>query len=298
MMITDLSYKNLKNDGPDYTRLARIIDDMVSNWPEHPSLRALAAKAGLEPTRFQKLFTSYVGLSPKRFMDALTYRHARAFLQQAELPTLAVAYEAGLSGNGVLHDLFIKIEAATPGEVRARGAGLTIKYASVPSPYGDVLLAKTHRGLCWMSFKMQDSHDAGMERMQKLWPKAHFIEDLAGFEIEKIYICNLLAQNSLDMRKKSVLKLHLYGTNFQYQVWQALLRIPSGCFVSYEAVANAIGRPTAQRAVGSAVGANPVSLLIPCHRVIQKSGAIENYGWGPARKKALLGMEFSDTLMA
>ncbi len=271
------------------TVIAEAIDYLVDHATEQPGLERLARRAGYDPTHFQKLFTQKVGLSPKRLLQYINMRQAREMLLRG-YPTLAAAYKAGLSGNGRLHDLFLSTEAATPGEVKARGAGLTIRYGFHPTVMGDVLVAQTARGLCWLGYVVDGDRKIPLRRLKEYWPRAKLIEDEAG--------TRPTARRIMDVWRgdpgREKLKLHLYGTNFQIQVWQALLKIPCGAAVSYQDVAIHIGRPTASRAVGGAVGANPIALLIPCHRVIQKSGIIENYGWGTPRKMLLLGLEAQD----
>lgn len=261
------------------------IDYIAQHWQDQPGLDFLARRAGYDPTHFQKSFTSMVGLSPKKLCQYMNARYAREMLLKG-YSTLDAAYAAGLSGNGRLHDLFITINAATPGEVQRRGQGLVIRYAYHPTPVGDVLIAETAKGLCWLGFVVDGNREMAMDRMFKTWESAEFKEDKAGTAGTAEKILEIWRGN-----KDTRLNLHLYGTNFQMQVWQALLKIPCGAAVSYKNVADYIGRPKASRAVGSAVGANPVSLLIPCHRVIQQSGIIENYGWGTPRKKLILAME-------
>lgn len=261
------------------------IDYIVAHWQEQPDLDALARRAGYDPTHFQKTFTQMVGLSPKKLVQYMNARHARDFLLEG-YSTLDAAYAAGLSGNGRLFDLFVNVEAATPGEVQKNGQDLVIRHGYHPTPMGDVLIAQTGRGICWLGFVVEENRDVPMQRLRAYWPKAEFIKD------EKLTAPT--AERIMDIwrgAETSKLNIHLYGTNFQIQVWQALLKIPCGGAVSYQNVANYLGKPTASRAVGGAVGANPISLLIPCHRVIQSSGIIENYGWGTPRKKLILALE-------
>ena len=261
------------------------IDYIARHWQEQPDLDFLARRAGYDPTHFQKSFTGMVGLSPKKLCQYMHARHAREMLLQG-YSTLDAAYAAGLSGNGRLHDLFVTIDAATPGEVQRKGQGLIIRYAYHPTPVGDVLIAETNKGLCWLGFVVDGDRDPALKRMFKTWRNAQFVEDSKSTVSTAEKILGIWNGQS-----QSELSLHLYGTNFQIQVWQALLKIPCGAVVSYKDVADHIGKPKASRAVGSAVGANPISLLIPCHRVIQQSGIIENYGWGTPRKKLILAME-------
>lgn len=268
-------------------RITQSIDWLVAKWQDQPSLEEAAAHAGMEPTSFQKLFTGMVGLSPKRFVQVMTHKHARDLLANSDITTLDAAYDAGLSGNGRLHDLFVTIEAATPGEIKSKGEGMVITYGYAPSPYGEFIAARTQRGLCYLGFRVDDSRERCLERIKGVWPRAQFIEDNVSISED----CEAVTAICLGNGFSKKLPLHLFGTNFQMQVWQALLKIPSGHFLSYENLGAAIGRPGSPRAIGNAVGANPISLLIPCHRVIQKTGVLNNYGWGSARKKALLGVE-------
>lgn len=265
--------------------ISAMIDWMVSHADQRPSLTTMARKAGYDPTYFQKTFKDYTGISPKQFIDFIAYRHARDFLID-QLPTLEAAHQAGLSGQGRLHDLFIRIEGVTPGSVSQRGNGLTIHYGWHPSPLGDMIIAQTDKGLCWAGFQLNHTRKASLSKLQKHWPNAQLREDT---NITRPYAKAIITL--WQGHKADALPLDLYGTNLQIQVWQALLRIPSGHSLSYQTIAQAIGKPRAARAIGNAVGANPISLLIPCHRVIRATGIVDNYAWGSARKKALLGLE-------
>lgn len=265
--------------------IAAAIDYLVSLDGPMPDLDALARKFGYETTHFQKLFKDKVGISPKRMMQYMAYTRARDFLLEGH-PTLEAAYQAGLSSAGRLHDLFVTCEAATPGMVQRRGEGMTITYGYCPSPIGDILVGRTDVGVCWLGFVVDEDRSVPFKEMQRHWPKAAMVEgdvQEAADHILRIW------RGQGDQQRR--LKLDLHGTNFQIQVWQALLKIPTGSTVSYQDVADALGDPKASRAVGTAVGYNPISLLIPCHRVIQKSGIVENYMWGTRRKKILLGLE-------
>lgn len=262
------------------------IDYIAAHWQDQPSLEFLAGRVGYDVTHFQKSFTRMVGISPKKLCQYMNMRHAREMLLQG-YATLDAAYEAGLSGNGRLHDVFVTIDAATPGDVKARGAGMTIRYGFHPTPIGDVLIAETEKGLCWLGFRVDEDRAIPMMRLREYWPRADFVEDISGTAETAQRILGIWRGTAAEKK----LNLHLYGTNFQIQVWRALMKIPCGATVSYQTVAQAIGKPKASRAVGGAVGANPISLLIPCHRVIQQSGIIENYGWGTPRKKLILGLE-------
>ena len=265
--------------------IAESIDYLVAHYHERPSLEALAARAGYEVTHFQKLFKSHVGISPKRLCQYMHMRHARELLQSG-LGTLDAALEAGLSGTGRLHDVFVSCEAVHPGSVQTRGAGLQITYGFYPSPLGEVMIGITDKGVCWLGFVVDQDKEVPVKAMQGHWPRAQFHHD------DKVI--SDYGSQILDLwqgRGQGVIGLDLYGTNFQIQVWQALLKIPLGRTRTYQDIGQALGRPKASRAVGNAVGANPISLLIPCHRVIRASGIIDNYNWGSARKKLILGLE-------
>jgi AraC family transcriptional regulator of adaptative response/methylated-DNA-[protein]-cysteine methyltransferase len=269
------------------TLITQAIDWLVAHWEEQPSLEDAAAYIGMESTAFQKAFTKRVGISPKRFVQVMTHRRARDLLEGGDITTLEAAYDSGLSGNGRLHDLFVTVEAATPGEIRSKGQGMTISYGFADSPFGELIAARTDRGLCYLGFRVDDSRERCLERIRRIWPKAKFVENNTAIAND----CDAVTSICTGAKTQQKIPLHLFGTNFQLQVWQALLKIPSKHFLSYENLGAAIGRPGSPRAIGNAVGANPISLLIPCHRVIQKTGVLNNYGWGSARKKALLGVE-------
>lgn len=267
--------------------IADTIDHLVAHYQEQPRLEALAARAGYETTHFQKLFKDYVGISPKRLVQYMNMRQARELLMNGH-SALDAALETGLSSTSRLHDLFVSCEGITPGEIKNRGAGLTITYGFYPTPIGEVMIGKTARGVCWLGFLMDESRERPEERMHEHWPKASFIHDDQAIAPEAAHVMRIWAGQGSEGSK---LKLDLYGTNFQIQVWQALLKIPLGETVTYKDIAEQVCTPKASRAVGNAVGANPISLLIPCHRVIRASGIIDNYGWGSPRKKLLLAAE-------
>lgn len=266
--------------------IAESIDYLVDHYAENPSLEFLAKRAGYDADYFQKLFKARVGLSPKRLCQYMSLRHARPFLEKG-VPTLLAAHEAGLSGNARLHDLFLSCEGVTPGQVSGRGAGLAITYGFTPTPLGELMMGKTAKGICWLGFLIDGKRDEGLRRMHASWPLAAFTHDDAALAGEAEIISSIWSPEG----GKGRLKLDLYGTNFQIQVWKALLEIPYGETVTYQDIAGQIGRPKASRAVGNAVGANPVSVLIPCHRVIRSTGIIDNYGWGSPRKKVILALE-------
>ncbi|MGH7145228.1 MAG: bifunctional transcriptional activator/DNA repair enzyme AdaA [Planctomycetota bacterium] len=275
----------------DYLRVERAIRFLTDHAAEQPSLDALAAHLNLSPFHFQRLFTRWAGVSPKRFVQSLTVEHAKRLLAVSE-PVLRTSFAVGLSSPGRLHDLFVAIEAMTPGEFKAGGAGLTVRCGFGATPFGEALLARTDRGLCALRFlgdaRGREKLQARRERLSKLqveFPAAQFEEDHEGTRrwIERIFVRR---QQNLPP-----IALHVKGTNFQVQVWRALLRIPAGAAVSYSGLADFLGHPRGARAVAQAVAHNPVGWLIPCHRVLRSSGALGGYRWGEDRKLALLARE-------
>ncbi len=269
----------------DYYRIEEAIRFLERNFRHQPTLTEIAEHVRLSEFHFQRLFSRWVGISPKRFLQFLTKQYAKKLLAESR-NLLEVSYGSGLSGPGRLHDLLISCEAVTPGEYQKSGAGLTITYGFHPSPFGECLIAQTERGICNLRFVNRGNHAELLAALKKQFQKSNIVEDPGATEplVEQIFG---FAGNS------PAAPLHLYvkGTNFQIKVWEALLKIPLGAVVSYQDIARQIGMPQASRAVGNAVGQNPVPFLIPCHRVIKKSGDFGNYGEGPARKKAILGWE-------
>ena len=271
----------------DYHRIEQALRFIEDNYQAQPDLESVARELGLSPHHFQRLFRRWAGISPKRFLQALTVEQAKRALAGSQ-SVLDASYDAGLSGPGPLHDLFVACEAMTPGEYKRLGAGLAIRFGFHESPFGEALVMHTERGVCGLAFVVDDEA-AALADMTRRWPAARFIADPATTRAIAARIFAL--PDAGGAKAAGPIPLLLKGTNFQIQVWQALLRIPSGHVVSYDQIARAIGRPGAARAVGGAVAANPVSYLVPCHRVIQQSGAIGGYYWGPARKRAMLGWE-------
>lgn len=267
--------------------IADSIDYIVAHYQERPDLEALARRAGYEATHFQKLFKDHVGISPKRLCQYMHMCQARELLESG-LPTLDAALDAGLSGTGRLHDLFVSCEGVTPGSIQNRGQGVKIIYGFYPSVFGRAMIGKTEKGVCWLGFVMDEDEAFTISELYRRWPKADITRDDGSIADEGQKIENIWRGQG---DKGAPLKLDLYGTNFQIQVWQALLKIPTAETVTYLDIANKVGRPKASRAIGNAVGANPISLLIPCHRVIRASGIIDNYMWGSPRKKLLLALE-------
>jgi AraC family transcriptional regulator of adaptative response/methylated-DNA-[protein]-cysteine methyltransferase len=267
----------------DYARIERAIHFIEANARRRPSLDEIAAGSGLSPFHFQRLFRRWAGLSPKRFIQYLTANTAERLLRESR-SLLDAAEEAGLSGPGRLHDLIVAIHAVTPGQMKSRGKGLMILYGVHPTPFGNALLAVTERGVCWLSFLDPRDRDGALSDLHRYWSGAVLQEQPEATRpaAERMFT---------PTHRGGRIDLIVYGTNFQVKVWEALLTIPPGAVASYQEIARRIGAPKATRAVGTAVGRNPVSYLIPCHRVIRKSGAFGNYGGGVARKKALLGWE-------
>jgi AraC family transcriptional regulator of adaptative response/methylated-DNA-[protein]-cysteine methyltransferase len=269
----------------DYQRVEQTIRFLEQNYRRQPELKEVAESIHLSEYHFQRLFTRWVGISPKRFLQFLTKENAKAMLENSH-GILEAAYNSGLSGPGRLHDLFVATEAVTPGEFKHKGAGLTILYGFHLSPFGKCLVGITGRGICHLAFVQPGERSQALAELQKAWPEASLQEDPQATRPLIGQIFNLSEQ-------PGALGLHLCGTNFQIKVWEALLRIPPGTVVSYEDLAVSVGMPQAARAVGHAVARNPIPVLIPCHRVIRKSGEFGDYHYGAARKKALLGWEMA-----
>lgn len=268
-------------------RMARAIDMLLTPDGAQMSLDELAAQACYEPAHFQKLFKAHVGISPKRVAQIVQARRI-AELLTGGLSNEDAAAHAGLSGASRLHDVVVRVTGLSPGQIKTRGARLTITYGFAPTRLGEIILAKTQRGICWLGFLIEAQRAEPLRRLKESWPAAQLIHEDAAIADEAAQINNLWGETPAQTPK---LNLDLYGTNFQIQVWQALMRIPVGTTATYQEIARAVGQPKAARAVGGAVGANPVSLLVPCHRVIQVSGLIGHYAWGPARKRLILAQE-------
>lgn len=270
-----------------YHLMAAAVARLVEQAEEQPSLETLAETAGLSPFHFQRLFTRWAGVSPKRFLQHLTVEHAKKRLDEGA-GVLEASFDVGLSGPSRLHDLFVSCEAATPGGYKARGDGMVIRWGRFPTVFGAALLGVVERGLCWLGFDdgICGGGD-GLDELRGMWPLARLIEEPAAAEdyAKRIFYGETVFDRPLS--------LALRGTNFQIQVWRALLRIPDGALTAYGDVAAAVGLPQASRAVGAAIGRNPLALVIPCHRVIRKSGIVHRYRYGCDRKRALIGWEQS-----
>ena len=268
----------------NYARIERAIRFIEDNRLCQPTLGEIAAGVGMSPFHLQRVFTAWAGVSPKLFLRYVTFDHAREALLGSS-PVLDAALDVGLSGPGRLHDLFVTLEAATPGEVGAGGRGLEIRYGRHEGVFGSFLVAATERGVCRVSFEQAGEDE--VEALADSWPNARLVDDPA-FTWK---VAGEALARGMDSAG-SPIRLWARGTNFQIKVWEALLRVPSGRLVRYGDIARAVGKPGASRAVGRAVGANPIAVLIPCHRAIRASGRFETgYRWGSARKRALIAWE-------
>ncbi len=279
---------DLKQLSDDYLRVEQAILYLENHYRDQPGLEDVAANIGLSEYHFQRLFTRWAGVSPKRFLQFLTKEGAKELLDQSG-NLLDTTHQVGLSSLGRLHDLFITTEAVTPGEYKSRGAGVTIRYGLHPTPFGKCLIATTERGICHLSFVQASEGDA-IDQFVAEWQQAKMVEDYRS----TVSLVEPIFDLRYNQRGKP-LNVHLRGTNFQLKVWEALLQVPAGTVTTYEGIASMIGKPTATRAVGTAIGHNPIAVLIPCHRVIRKVGDFGNYRYGVVRKKALLAREFAAT---
>lgn len=277
---------DFKQSSEDYLRIEQAILYLENHYKEQPGLAEVAANIGLSEYHFQRLFTRWAGVSPKRFLQFLTKEGAKSLLNQSE-NLLDTTHQVGLSSLGRLHDLFVTTEAVTPGEYKSRGAGVTIRYGIHPTPFGKCLIATTERGICHLSF-VETSEGNAIDNLVADWKQARMIEDYKS----TVSLIGPIFDLRYSHRGKP-LNIHLRGTNFQLKVWEALLQIPAGEVTTYASLASRIGRPSAMRAVGTAVGHNPIAVLIPCHRVIYKVGQFGHYRYGALRKKALLAREFA-----
>lgn len=284
----------------DYETVRLVLQHITENWRDHPDLDQLTKLTGVPATKLQKTFTRWAGLSPKAFLQAVTLDHAKRLLADGT-PLLDTSYELGLSGPGRLHDLFVTHEAMSPGVYKSQGEGLEIRYGFHSSPFGEALIMTTDRGLAGLAFADENGRDGrhagevgtgtfnrneALEDMRKRWPKAHYLEDVGA--------TGPFAKRIFDPQRwqsDQPLKVVLIGTDFQIRVWEGLLKIPVGTATTYSGLAESLNRPDAARAVGTAVGRNPISFVVPCHRVLGKSGVLTGYHWGLTRKRAMLGWE-------
>lgn len=267
----------------DYLLIEKALHYLAENYQDQPDLAKAAEYVGLSDYHFQRVFTRWAGISPKKFVQFLTIQHAKQVLAESK-SLLEATFDTGLSSPGRLHDLFVTHEAITPGEYKQMGEGLRIKYGFQPTPFGESLLAMTDRGICHLSFVQSNGRQQALQTLSQQWSKANIVEDVAA---TRPYQQQIFNQN----KTKKPLHLHIKGTNFQIRVWSALMQIPAGALVSYGTLAHLAGKPQAARAVGTAVGHNPIAYLIPCHRVIRQLGEFGSYHWGATRKKAIIGWE-------
>lgn len=272
-----------KQEEINYIRIAEAIEYLRVHFKEQPRLEEIAAHLHLSPFHFQRLFTDWAGVSPKQFLQFISVGYAKQLLKEKQVTLFDAAEATGLSGTGRLHDLFVKMEGMTPGEYKNGGEQLSIAYSFEESPFGKFIVASTVKGICYIAFI--NNEQQAIEELKAHFPKAtfQFKDDPLHNKILQIF--------SSDWKTKEPIKLHLKGTDFQLKVWEALLKIPVGGLTTYGSIAEQIQNPSASRAVGTAIGNNPVAFLIPCHRVIQSSGIIGGYMWGPTRKAAIIGWE-------
>lgn len=267
----------------NYKRVEEAIHYIQQNFREQPNLDEIAEKIHVSPSHFQRLFTEWAGTSPKKFLQYISLEHAKKALADGSATLFDATFETGLSSTSRLHDLFVNIEGMTPAEYKNGGKNLSINYSFAESPFGNLIVASTSKGVCYMAF--EDDENEAFDNLKRKFPNAAFERKL-----------DLLQQNALfifqnDWGKLSEIKLHLKGTGFQLKVWESLLKIPLGKLSTYRNIAEQVGNPNASRAVGTAIGNNPVAYLIPCHRVIQSAGNFGGYMWGPIRKAAIIGWE-------
>ena len=274
----------------DYHRIARAIAFMRQHHLNQPNLATVAQHIGLSEYHFQRLFTQWAGISPKRFLQYLTVEYAKSKITQTK-SLLDLTLDVRLSSPGRLHDLFVNLEAMSPGEFKAGGAGLQIRYGIHDTPFGTSLIATTARGICNLYFLETTDEQTAAQRLRLAWKNAEIIRDEQATQSLRDLIFN-----SETLSEQKPLTLLVKGTNFQIQVWRALLKLPFGAIATYQTIAQMVARPTAARAVGNAIGNNPIGYLIPCHRVIRESGELGGYGWGVERKTVMLGWEASRTI--
>lgn len=275
----------MEEENQHYNKIAEAIAFINDNFKHQPDLNELAQHVHLSPFHFQRLFTEWAGVSPKQFLQYISVSYAKDILKTKQSSLFDTAIEAGLSGTGRLHDLFVKIEGMTPGEFKNGGENLIIKYSFTESPFGNMLVANTEKGICHIAFAEEEA--IALDALKQSFPKATYRNEKDPLQKFALQIFHQ------EWTNKDQLRLHLRGTDFQLKVWETLLKIPMGKLTTYGEIAHSIDNPRASRAVGSAIGSNPVAFLIPCHRVIQSTGAFGGYMWGPNRKAAIIGWEMA-----
>lgn len=272
----------------NYSRIEEAINYIKSNFKRQPALEEVAQKINVSPFHFQRLFTDWAGVSPKKFLQFITVEHAKKLLKENGATLFETSFETGLSGTGRLHDLFINIEGMTPGEYKNGGENLSINYSFAESPFGNILAASTSKGICQMAFA--DDEKEALDALQKKFPNATYRQMADSAQQNVLHIF------THEWSKLKQVKLHLKGTEFQLKVWETLLKIPAGQLTTYGSIAKQMQAPNASRAVGTAIGDNPAAFLIPCHRIIQSTGVFGQYHWGSIRKTAIIGWEAAHTL--
>ncbi|MFC3559803.1 methylated-DNA--[protein]-cysteine S-methyltransferase [Pedobacter jamesrossensis] len=273
-------------DEINFKRISEAINYIQANFKKQPSLEEIAEKVNLSPFHFQRLFSEWAGTTPKKFLQYISIGYAKKLLKENQT-LFNTALETGLSGTGRLHDLFVNIEGMTPGEYKSGGENLKINYSFAPSPFGNLIIASTQKGICHIAFCNDEA--SAFQNLQKLFPSANYSQIMDSDQQNALIIFNH------DWSKLNQIKLHIKGTDFQLKVWETLLKIPIGKLSTYGLIAEKIQNTRASRAVGTAIGDNPVAFLIPCHRVIQSSGALGGYHWGTERKSAIIGWEAAKT---
>jgi AraC family transcriptional regulator of adaptative response/methylated-DNA-[protein]-cysteine methyltransferase len=268
----------------DYKRIAAAIDYLKTNFKDQPSLDEAAEHIHLSPFHFQRMFRDWAGVTPKQFLQYLSVQHAKEMLKDNGASLFDTALETGLSGTGRLHDLFIKVEGMTPGEYKNGGELLDINYSFAESPFGNIIVASTNKGICHMAFA-DDGIDAALEALKNKFPNARYTQIVDSIQQNALFIFGQ------DWNKLGEIKLHLKASPFQIKVWETLLKVPAGALTTYSGLAEKAGYAGASRAVGTAVASNPVAFLIPCHRVIRSTGEFGQYHWGSTRKSAIIGWE-------
>ncbi len=283
---------SLSDAAADYEVVRRAIGHIRDHWRDQPEIEAIAEAASVTPTELHHLFRRWAGLTPKAFLQALTLDGARQLLRDSA-SVLDASYEVGLSGPGRLHDLFVTHEAMSPGEWKSGGEGLTVHFGFHPSPFGKALIMATDRGLAGLAFADAGEEQAALADMQRRWPKADYVENTARTApiAQRVF-------DSRQWRQEQPLRVVLIGTDWEVRVWETLLKVPMGRLTTYSGLAGKVSTPAAARAVGAAVGRNPIAFVVPCHRVIGKAGELTGYHWGLTRKRAMLGWEAGQVTLA